>query len=103
MPLTLFVDAFYSTPFDFRCWVALSEKGLEFTASRVMVGEGAGLMPAYRDASVTARVPGLAHDDFWIAESSAIVEYLEEAFPPPGWPALFPAEVRRRARVRQLM
>jgi glutathione S-transferase len=102
-PLTLFVDAFYCTPFDFRCWVALKEKGLEFTASRVMVGEGLGLTPPYRDASVTGRVPGLSHGEFWIAESMAIVEYLEDVFPPPEWPRVLPADVRQRARARQVM
>jgi glutathione S-transferase len=102
IPLTLFVDAFFSTPFDFRAYVALAEKGLDFAASRVMVGNQ-GLTPSYRERSVTARVPGLVHGDFWLAESIAIVEYLEEAFPPPTWPRLYPPTVRARARARQLM
>lgn len=102
-PLTLFVDAFFITPFDFRGWVALREKGLEFTASRVMMEEGRGLSPSYKEQSITARVPGLAHGDFWLAESLAIVEYVEETFPPPAWPPLWPAEPRSRARARQLM
>jgi glutathione S-transferase len=103
LPLTLFVDAFYCTPFDFRCWVALKEKGLEFTASRVMVTEGQGLTASYREASITGRVPGLSHGDFWLAESLAIVEYVEDTFPPPQWPRLFPADPRGRARARQVM
>jgi glutathione S-transferase len=103
LPLTLYVDAFYATPFDFRCWVALKEKGLEFTSSRVMVTEGQGLTASYRDASITARVPGLAHGDFWLGESQAIVEYLEDTFPPPTWPRLLPADPRARARSRQIM
>jgi glutathione S-transferase len=102
-PLTLFVDAFFCTPFDYRCWVALREKGLEFTTSRVMMSEGQGLTAAYKENSITARVPGLAHGDFWLAESIAIVEYLEEAFPPPAWPRLFPPDVGGRARARQVL
>jgi glutathione S-transferase len=102
-PLTLFVDAFFATPFDFRVWVALREKGLPFTTARVMIDEGSRLSPTYKEQSVTARVPGLAHGDFFMAESLAIVEYLEESFPPPEWPALWPAEWRARARARQLM
>jgi glutathione S-transferase len=39
----------------------------------------------------------------WIAESQAIVEYLEEAFPAPTWPRLLPEEIGARARARQLM
>jgi glutathione S-transferase len=102
-PLTLFVDAFFCNPYDFRVWVALSEKGLDFTASRVMTSEGQGLTPAYKERSLTARVPGLAHGDFLLAESLAIVDYLEDAFPPPAWPRLFPDDLRARARARQVM
>jgi glutathione S-transferase len=102
-PLTLFVDAFFSTRFDFRCYVALAEKGLDFAVARVMVNEGQGLSPVYRERSVTARVPGLNHGEFWLAESLAIVEYVEEAFPAPAWPRLYPAEGRARARARQLL
>jgi glutathione S-transferase len=102
-PLTLFLDAFFCSPFDFRCFVALEEKGLEFGVTRVMVRESQGLTPVYKERSITARVPGIAHGDFWLAESQAIVEYLEETFPPPGWPPLLPAAPRARARGRQLM
>ncbi len=102
-PLMLFVDAFFSTPFDFRVWVALGEKGLEFSVSRVMVDEGVGLSPSYKEQSVTGRVPGLSHGDFFMAESLAIVEYLEDAFPPPAWPPLWPDDLRARARARQLV
>jgi len=102
-PLTLFVDAFFCTPFDFRCWVALREKGLEFTISRAMMHEGQGLTASYKQNSVTGRVPGLVHGDFWLAESLAIIEYLEEAFPAPGWPSLWPVDPLARARARQVL
>jgi glutathione S-transferase len=45
-------------------------------------------------------VPSLVHDGFGMAESSAIVEYLEETF--PEIPVL-PKATRERARCRQLM
>ncbi len=102
-PLVLFVDAFFTSPFDFRCHVALEEKGLDFAVSRVMVTEDQGLTPSYKELSLTARVPGLMHGDFWLAESLAIIEYLEEAFPAPEWPRLYPADVRARARARQVL
>ena len=66
----------------------------------VPVHEGARA-PGYADRSLTARVPMLRHGDFYLSESSAIVEYLEDAF--PGTPRLLPADVRQRARARQLM
>jgi glutathione S-transferase len=103
LPLTLFVDAFFCTRFDFRCFVALEEKGLDYAVSRVMMTEGQGLSPTYKELSLTARVPGMVHGDFWLAESQAIVEYLEDVFPPPAWPRLYPADPRGRARARQVL
>jgi glutathione S-transferase len=103
LPLTLFVDAFFCTRFDFRCFVALEEKGLDYAVSRVMMTEGQGLSPTYKELSLTARVPGMVHGDFWLAESQAIVEYLEDVFPPPAWPRLYPADPRVRARARQVV
>jgi glutathione S-transferase len=100
---TLYIDAFWSSPYDFRCYVALMEKGLPFAVSRQMIGEGQGLGLAYKEQSITGRVPGMSHGDFWLAESQAIVEYLEDAFPPPDWPKLLPDDVRLRARARQVM
>jgi len=103
LPITLFVDAFFCTRFDFRCFVTLEEKGLEYAVSRVMMTEGQGLTQNYKDLSWTARVPGMVHGDFWLAESIAIVEYLEDFFPAPGWPRVYPADARARARMRQVM
>ena len=47
-------------------------------------------------------MPTLAHGAFELSESSAIDEYLEEVFAPPLYPAVYPREVRARARTRQL-
>jgi len=47
-------------------------------------------------------VPSLKHGDFWLSESSAIDEYLEDVFPPPGHSALYPVDPRQRARARQV-
>src|SRR5262249_50164479 len=57
--------------------------------------------PEYANRSLTARVPMLRHGDFHLSESSAIVEYLEDAF--PDSPRMLPTDLRQRARARQLM
>src|SRR5262249_29366539 len=36
-------------------------------------------------------------------ESNVIDEYLEEAFPPPEYPALFPPDLQARSRARQIL
>jgi glutathione S-transferase len=59
--------------------------------------------PAFARSSLTARVPMLVDGDLSLSESSAIVEYLEEAYPPPGHAPVLPSSIRLRARARQLM
>jgi glutathione S-transferase len=102
-PLTLHTEAFWVSPWDCSVFVALREKGLEFSTTIVTLREGMGLVTQVQEQTVTGSAPALQHGDFWVAESLAIVEYLEDAFPPPGHPRIFPADVRERARARQIM
>jgi glutathione S-transferase len=97
---TLYVETLWASPYVFSSWVALHEKGIAFDVVEVSLLDLAHQAPAYRDRSVTAKIPALEHDGFWVAESSAIAEYLDDAFPPPR---LLPPDVRARARARQLM
>ncbi|RYE89566.1 MAG: glutathione transferase [Myxococcales bacterium] len=99
--ITLFRDAYWISPYVFSVWTALRAKGLPFEVSEVKIQDGAQREPAYAAASVTARVPALTHDGFTVAESSAIVEYLEDAFPETA--RVLPVEPRARARARQVM
>jgi glutathione S-transferase len=102
-PLLLHVEAFYSCPWACSCYVALREKGLPFTTSLALVFDEQILHRSYQENSVTARVPALQHGSFWVAESQAIVEYLDERFPPPEYPRVLPADLQERARARQVM
>ena len=101
--LALYMEAFWRSPWDCSVYVALREKGLEFNTSIAMIREGIGAVDALRARTVTGTAPVLQHGSFWVAESMAIVDYLEEAFPPPHYPSLYPPGVRERARVRQVM
>ncbi len=101
MALTLYAETLWISPYVFSSFVALRAKGLAFEIAEVSLLDLAHREPAYRDRSVTARVPTLEHDGFSVSESSAIAEYLEETFPGPAH--LFPAAPRDRARARQLM
>lgn len=101
--LTLYVDAFWANCWDCGPYVALREKGLLFSTGIGLLQEGTGVSAGVRMQALTGLAPALQHGPFWVAESSAIIEYLEDAFPPPHWPRLFPAEPTARARARQLM
>lgn len=102
MPLTLFVDRQCASPYALSAYVTLVEKGLPFSLETVDLAAADNLRQEYRDRSLTARVPTLAHGDFSLSESTAIVEYLEEVFPAPEQPSVLPAGVRERARARQI-
>jgi glutathione S-transferase len=98
----LLCDAHFIAPWVGVVWAALKEKGIEFSVLTLELGRGekrCGDLPR----PTAERVPTLSHGDFSVAESLAIVEYLEEAFEPPGHLRLFPEDVRGRARDRQLM
>src|SRR2546423_1203624 len=99
--LTLSVDSFWISPYAFSCYVALKEKGLPFEVRAVSLPDKDHHRPEYQKQSLTGRVPMLQHGDFTLSESSAIVEYLDDAF--PGTPRALPASVRDRARARQIM
>lgn len=99
--LTLWVDAFSISPYAFSSFVALEEKGLAYDLEEVAMHRAESRAPEYTRRSLTARVPMLRHRDFYLSESSAIAEYLEEAF--PGRPRILPENVQQRARARQIM
>jgi glutathione S-transferase len=101
--ITLYCDGYFVNQFDGTVVVALEEKGLPYSKARALLRDGGGVPPALAGFTRIARVPALQHGDFWLTESSAIVEYLDETFPAPGYPALLPEGVQARAKVRQLM
>jgi glutathione S-transferase len=102
-PCTLYGETLWISPYVFSSFVALREKGVPFEVVEVALVENAHRAAAYRAAAPTQRVPSLDDGGFRLAESSAIAEYLEDRFPPPEYPRLFPAELRARAQARQIM
>ncbi len=101
--LALYGESFWISPYVFSCFVGLREKGLTFTMHEISLARGEQRASGYRDRAFTGKVPALAHGDFWLTESSAILEYLEDVFPAPAHPALLPADPVARARARQVM
>jgi len=101
-PLTLFVDSLFLSPYAMSAYVALTEKQLPFEVRPIDLEAGEQRMQPYQARALTSRVPALTHEGFHLTESSAIAEYLDEAFPAPAHAALYPRDIRSRARARQL-
>lgn len=97
--MLLFADAQLTSPYAMSVFVGLKEKGLPFTLQTVDLDAGANRTDDYAATSLTQRVPTLIDGDFRLSESSAITEYLEDAYPGV---ALYPASVRNKARARQI-
>lgn len=99
--LTLYVDHHWISPYALSAFVALEEKGLSYSVKEVSLPKKEHHQAAY--GAHTGRVPALQHGDFWLAESSAIVEYLADVFPFPKYPRLFPEDFKERAICREVM
>jgi len=100
MSIVLYGEKFWYSPYFYSCFVALKEKELDFETKVLSLGDGEHKKGAI-DAALTGRVPALDHDGFWLAESSAIVDYLEDAF--PRTKRVLPTDPKQRARARQIM
>lgn len=94
---------FWRSTATWRVRIALHYKGLEFEYVPVDLRSGEQHRPEFREKNPIGHVPVLEflHDgrDARIAESMAIIDYLEERCPDPP---LLPRDPLRRARARQL-
>jgi glutathione S-transferase len=102
MSLTLYVDSQFVSPYAISAFVALREKGLDFKLETVDLDAGQNQEPSYGAKAITGRVPCLVHDDFMLTESTAITEYLDEMYPAPKYPGLYPVQPEKRAIARQI-
>lgn len=83
----------------FRVRIALHLKGLEYESTSVHLAKGEHRNPEYVAVNPQGLVPVLAVDGSVLAQSLAILEYLEETRPQPP---LLPRDALGRARVRNL-
>ncbi|MBM3392829.1 MAG: glutathione transferase [Betaproteobacteria bacterium] len=98
-PLTLYIDSNRFSPYAMWAYVALKEKRLPFALRPIDLAAKQHHESGYEYLSLTGKVPTLLHGDFALAESSAIIEYLEDVFPVPP---VLPSDPKQRARARQL-
>lgn len=96
--LVLYVDSNFESPWAMSAFVALEEKKLAYALETKVLSRKDTFAADYR--ARTRRIPCLRHGDFWLAESSAIAEYLDEAF--PDAPRLLPTDLKERAIAREI-
>lgn len=97
--MKLYVDREYASPWAMAVFVGLREKGLPFDMEVLDLAAGEQRAAGFARQSLTQRVPTLVDGDFSLAESTAILEYLDDT---QAGPDLLPREPRQRARARQL-
>ncbi len=97
--MILFVDSRFLSPYAMSAYVALKEKRVDFELTTVDLVAGAQHDARYAKASITHRIPTLADGEFWLSESSAIDEFVDEVYPGQR---LYPVEPKARARARQI-
>ena len=81
------------SPFVRKVAAYAVEKGIALELKPVGIGDPD---PAFRAASPFAKMPALVDGDYGLADSSAIIHYLEAKYPDPP---LIPADPQMRGRV----
>jgi maleylacetoacetate isomerase len=90
---------YFRSSTSFRVRIALELKKLNYDYIPVHLLNGEQNQPDYRKINPMAGVPALQHKDFILAQSDAIIEYLDDAFPQTY--KLFPTDLKNKAKVRE--
>ena len=103
-PPALTLHSYWRSSCSWRVRIALHHKGLPFSYSAVDLLQGEQLSPAHRARNPMTTVPLLevhegSHPTLRLAQSMAILEWLEERHPTPP---LLPHDPAARARVRAI-
>jgi maleylacetoacetate isomerase/maleylpyruvate isomerase len=90
---------FFRSSTSYRVRIALALKGLEWEPRYVSLPGMEHRAAGYFDVNPQGLVPTLVEDDITLAQSLAILEYLEERYPDPP---LLPGDITARAYIRSL-
>ena len=90
---------YFRSSASYRVRIALSLKGLDYDLQPIHLRRNEQRAPEFLERNPQGLVPALEHDGAVLAQSLAIIEYLEERFPEPP---LLPSAPADRAWVRAL-
>ena len=91
--------SYFRSSASYRVRIALALKGVAHDYVPVHLVKNEQLKPPFADIAPAKLVPLLQEDDHVLAQSLAIIEYLEETRPEPP---LLPGDALARARIRGL-
>lgn len=100
-PLVLYIGEKNVSSWSMRGWVALKQKGVPFEERTISLLRDPDRAERRR-VSPTGRVPVLHHGAVVVPDSLAIIEYLDEVFPAPDHPPMWPQDRAARAHARWL-
>jgi glutathione S-transferase len=100
MGLTLYYGS--GSPYAWRAQLALEAKALPYELKILSFSAGDTRKPEFLALNPRHRVPVLVDGDYVLYESSAIVEYVDEAYPAKGIP-LFPGDAKQRGIIRRFV
>lgn len=101
--MKFFIDDLRLSPYTFTVLSALIEKGAPYELKEVSFENNRSTTPAFMGRTFTDLIPAIDDDGFVLSESLAILEYIEEKFPPPEFPSILPRNKQDRARARMLL
>jgi glutathione S-transferase len=87
------------SPFAWKVWFVLEHKKLAYDLKVLSFGAGDHKKPDFLAINPRGKLPALVEDGVRLYESSAIVEYLEDAHPEP---TVLPGDAATRALARRI-
>lgn len=98
---TIYIGEKNLSSWSMRGWLAVRAKGLDCKEQSIVLRDDRD-RAIRRRVSPTGKVPVLHDNGLVIPDSLAIIEYLEETYPAPRYPALWPSDPAARAHARWL-
>jgi maleylpyruvate isomerase len=95
--MSLELYTFWRSSAAYRVRIALHLKGLSFESVPVNLTKGDQSSAEFKAHNPQGRIPYMSDDGFGLAQSLAIIEYLDETH---ATPKLIPGDAQQRARIR---